>query len=114
MTLAGINSCFWRGMATGLESIAMISNCYLVNLTMATLTIEIDKEKDLPAVEAFLKQMGLDYQVEDDDDWGDLPEAAIEGIKAGLADGEAGRVHSHEEVMARAREKLKHLREKNG
>jgi len=41
---------------------------------MTTLTVEIDKEKDLPAIEAFLKKMGLEYQVEtDDDDWGDLP-----------------------------------------
>jgi hypothetical protein len=114
MTLANINCCLgW--MATALKAIAMISNCYLVNLTMATLTIEIDKEKDLPAVEAFLKQMGLEYQVEDgDDDWGDVPPEAIDGIKAGLADGEAGRVHSHEYVMAHVEEKLKRLREKNG
>lgn len=79
---------------------------------MATLTIEIDKEKDLPAVEAFLKQMGLDYQVEDDD-WGDLPPEVIESIKAGLADGEAGRVHSHEYVMAYMEEKLNKLRARN-
>ncbi len=62
--------------------------------------------------------MGLEFEVEDDtddDDWGDLPEAAIEGIKAGLADGEAGRVHSHEYVMAYMEEKLNQLRsKKNG
>ena len=52
---------------------------------------------------------------QDDDDWGDLPEAAIEGIKAGLADGEVGRVHSHEYVMALMEEKLNRLRaKKNG
>ncbi|HVS91341.1 MAG TPA: hypothetical protein VHE59_04865 [Mucilaginibacter sp.] len=52
---------------------------------MTTLTVEIDKEKDLPAVEAFLKKMGLEYQIEndDDDDWGDLPPEAVEGIKQG-------------------------------
>jgi len=32
-------------------------------------------------------------------DWEDLPEPAKKGIKAGLADMKAGRVHSHEEVM---------------
>jgi hypothetical protein len=81
---------------------------------MATLTVEIDKEKDLPAIEAFLKKMGLDYQVENDDDWGDLPQEAIESIKAGLADGEAGRVHTHSEVMAHIEEKMNRLRKKNG
>jgi len=80
---------------------------------MATLTIEIDKEGDLPAVEAFLKKMGLAYQVEDDD-WGDLPQEAIEGIKAGLADIKAGRVHTHAEVMAYMEEKLNRLRAENG
>jgi hypothetical protein len=83
---------------------------------MTTLTVEIDKERDLPVLQALLSRMGLKFQVEeDDDDWGDLPEAAIEGIKAGLADGEAGRVHSHEYVMALMDEKLKQLRaKKNG
>lgn len=51
---------------------------------------------------------------EDDEDWSDLPPEAIESIKAGLADGEAGRVHSHEEAMAHIQETLKRLREKNG
>ena len=85
----------------------------LVNLDMATLTIEIDKVRDLPAVEAFLKKMGLDYQL-DDDDWGDLPQDAIDGIKAGLEDIKAGRVHTHAEVMAYMEEKLNRLRAKNG
>lgn len=31
--------------------------------------------------------------------WDDLPEAAQEGIEAGLADMKAGRVHSHQDVM---------------
>jgi hypothetical protein len=78
---------------------------------MATLTVEIDTERDLPALEAILTRMGLEFEVEDDDDdWGDLPEAAIEGIKAGLADVKAGRTHSHEYVMAYMEEQLKRLR----
>ncbi|HAL81490.1 MAG TPA: hypothetical protein DCO83_04020 [Mucilaginibacter sp.] len=83
---------------------------------MATLKIEIDEERDLPELQAVLTRMGLKFEVEEDeDDWGDLPEAAIEGIKAGLADGEAGRVHSHEYVMAYMEEKLNRLRaKKNG
>ena len=32
-------------------------------------------------------------------DWEDLPEAAKEGIEAGLADMKAGRVRSHSDVM---------------
>jgi hypothetical protein len=83
---------------------------------MTTLTVEIDKEKDLPAIEAFLKKMGLEYQVEtdEDEDWGDLPAEAIENIKAGLADGEAGRVRTHEEAMTHIQKTLEHLRKKNG
>jgi predicted transcriptional regulator len=82
---------------------------------MTTLTVEIDKERDLPALQALLKRMDLNFKLEDDDDddWGDLPEAAIEGIKAGLADGEAGRTHSHEYVMNHIKEKLNSLRAKN-
>jgi predicted transcriptional regulator len=84
---------------------------------MTTLTVEIDKERDLPALQEVLGRMGLKFQLEEnnDEDWGDLPEAAIEGIKAGLADGEAGRVHSHEYVAAYMEEKLNRLRaKKNG
>ncbi len=78
---------------------------------MTTLTAQIDKERDLPEIQAVFSRMGIKFELaddSDDDDWGDLPEAAIEGIKAGLADGEAGRVHSHEYVMAHMEEKLKH------
>ncbi|MBS1528818.1 MAG: hypothetical protein JSU01_00805 [Bacteroidetes bacterium] len=83
---------------------------------MTTLTVEIDKEQDLPAIEAFLKKMGVEYQIEtdEDDDWGDIPPEAIEGIKAGLADGDAGRVRSHEEAMAHIQETVARLRKKNG
>lgn len=81
---------------------------------MIKLTVEIDKEKDLSAIKAFLKQKGLRYHIDDDnDDWGDLPVEAVESIKAGLADGEAGRVYSHEFVMAYMKEKLNQLRQKN-
>ncbi|MBS1519758.1 MAG: hypothetical protein JST50_02085 [Bacteroidetes bacterium] len=80
---------------------------------MATVTIEINKDKDLSTLETFLKKMGLNYQLEDDN-WGDLPQEAIEGIKAGLEDVKAGRVHTHEEVVAYMTEKLDRLRAKNG
>ncbi|HEY4324610.1 MAG TPA: hypothetical protein VGN20_11510 [Mucilaginibacter sp.] len=81
---------------------------------MATLTVEIDKERDLPVLQALLDRMGLEYEVEEDnEDWGDLPEAAIEGIKAGLADSEAGRTLPHDEVMARIDKKFKSLANKN-
>jgi hypothetical protein len=83
---------------------------------MTKFSVTIEKEEDVPAFEAVLKQMGLEFEVEDDDDddWGDLPEAAIEGIKAGIADSEAGRMHSHESVMARINDTLNQLRAKNG
>ncbi|MDB5130706.1 MAG: hypothetical protein JWR02_455 [Mucilaginibacter sp.] len=74
---------------------------------MTTLTVEIDKERDLPVLQALLSRMGLKFQVEDEnDDWGDLPEAAIEGIKAGLEDFKAGRIYTHEEAMAQINEKI--------
>ena len=77
---------------------------------MTTITVEVDKDGDLHAVEAALSKLGLKYRIEDDaDDWGDLSEAEIEGIKAGLADSEAGRVHSHEYVMNYINEKMQKL-----
>ncbi len=82
---------------------------------MTTITVEVDKEEDLPALQEVLGKMGLKYHVEEDDeDWGDLPEAAIEGIKAGLADIEAGRTHTHEEVMAEIDRKIADYRKANG
>jgi len=72
----------------------------------------------LPAIRTLLNNMGLKYQLEetndDDDDWGDLSDAEIEGIKAGLEDSAAGRVHSHAEVMAHINEKLKNWGVNNG
>lgn len=83
---------------------------------MTTLTIEIDNESDLPALQAVLGKMGLKYHVDEegDDDWGGLPETAIEGIKAGMADSAAGRLHTHEEVMARISSTLDNWRKSNG
>ena len=83
---------------------------------MTTITVEIEKDQDRQAVEAALSKLGLRYHVDDSDeeDWGDLSEAEIEGIKAGLADIEAGRVHSHEEVMADMTQQLEEFRRKNG
>lgn len=67
-----------------------------------TIKVEIDKEQDLPSMLSKLDELGWKYHVEEDDDeeWGNLSEAEIESIKAGLADSKAGRVHSHEYVMA--------------
>ena len=75
---------------------------------MATLTVEIDKERDLPELQAVFTRMGLKFEIEedDDDDWGDLSDAEIEGIKAGMEDFEAGRVYTHEEAMAQINEKI--------
>jgi len=82
---------------------------------MAMLTVVIDKERDLPELKAVFDRMGLKFEVEEEDsDWDDLPEAAIEGIKAGIADVEAGRVHSHEYVKDYISKKLDSLRAKNG
>jgi hypothetical protein len=80
---------------------------------MTVVTVKINDEQDLPALEKFLTGQGLEFEIEDDD-WGDLPEAAIEGIKAGLADAEAGRTHSHEYVMAQMDKKIAEFRMKNG
>ena len=80
---------------------------------MTVVTVKINDEQDLPALEEFLTDKGMEFEI-DDDDWGDLPAAAVEGIKAGLADIEAGRTYSHEYVMAYMDERLKRLKAKNG
>lgn len=80
---------------------------------MTKLTVEIQNDEDLSALEAVIKQRGLKFDIEeeeDDDDWGDLSEAEIEGIKAGIADSEAGRMIPHAEVMAKIDKKLNELR----
>ena len=81
---------------------------------MTTITVEIEKDQDLPALEAALSKLGLKYHIEEGEDWGDLSEAEIEGIKEGLDDIEAGRVHSREEVMADITQQLEEFRRKNG
>jgi predicted transcriptional regulator len=81
---------------------------------MTVVTIKIANEQDLPELEKFLANKGLEFEVEEDDEWGDLSEREIEGIKAGLADIEARRVHTHEEVRAYMAMKFEHLRKKNG
>ena len=72
---------------------------------MAMLTVEIDKERDLPVLQALLNRLGLNYRI-DDEDWGGLSDAEVEGIKAGLEDIKAGRIHSHADVMARIDKKI--------
>ena len=80
---------------------------YITNFdSMTMLTVEIDKERDLPVLQALLTRMGLKFQLEDVDDWGDLSKAEIEGIKAGLEDVKAGRVRTHAEVMSYIDKKL--------
>jgi predicted transcriptional regulator len=83
---------------------------------MTTLKVKIDDDKDLSSLTKVISEMGFEYSLNEDDeeDWGDLPEAAIESIKAGLADSEAGRVYSHEYAMDQINETLKRLRKTNG
>jgi predicted transcriptional regulator len=84
---------------------------------MTTLTVEVIKERDLQELQTVFTRMGLKFRIDEDaedDDWGDLPEAAIEEIKAGMEDFKAGRVHSHADVMADMKENLKRLRRNNG
>ena len=78
---------------------------------MTTLTVEIDKERDLPVLQALLNRMGLKFNV-DDNEWGDATEAEIESLTAALEDLEAGRMHTHTDVMAKIDQKLEALRTK--
>ncbi|MDP9081742.1 MAG: hypothetical protein M3O71_30380 [Bacteroidota bacterium] len=73
---------------------------------MTTLTVEIDKERDLPALQALLSRMGLKFRLAEDEDWGDLSDVEIDGIKVGLEDLAAGRTLTHTEVMSRIDRKL--------
>jgi len=75
---------------------------------MAKLMVQIDKEKDLPALKAVLNQLGLEYQVEEDN-WGELSDAEVNGIKAGMEDIKAGRSYTNEEASVRIANKLKQL-----
>ncbi|QHS55782.1 hypothetical protein GWR56_09635 [Mucilaginibacter sp. 14171R-50] len=75
---------------------------------MTTLTVQIDKEKDLSALQEVLDRLGLEYQMQDDE-WAGLSAAEIEGINAGIDDVEAGRIFTHEEAINRITDKLKQL-----
>lgn len=86
---------------TKLNSVNYISNFE----GMTTLTVEIDKERDLPVLQALLNRMGLKFQLEEDE-WGDLSQSEIDGIKEGLEDSKAGRTLSHGDVMTRINQKL--------
>lgn len=79
---------------------------------MTTLTVEIDKEKDLPVLQALLDRLDLKYHVENDNY--KLSDAELEGINAGLADLDAGRVHTMTEVKSRISQKIKNFRSSNG
>jgi predicted transcriptional regulator len=74
---------------------------------MTTLTVQIDKEKDLSTLQEVLNRLGLEYQLQDE--WAGLSKAEIEGIKAGLEDIEAGRVYTQDEAKNRIANKLKQL-----
>lgn len=76
---------------------------------MTTLTVEIEKKQDLTALQATLNKLGLKYTVDTGQDH-TLSDAEMEGIKAGLADIENGRVHTHAEVKARIDQKLQDFR----
>lgn len=73
---------------------------------MTTLRVEINRDRDLPALKVLLNRLGLKYYLEDDE-WGDLSEAEIEGTEAGLKDIKEGRIYSHSDVVARMDEKIK-------
>lgn len=79
---------------------------------MTTLTVEIDRVKDLPALQALLNRLGLKYTVTDDE-WVGLSDAEVKGIQAGLEDYEAGRVHSASDVKAHMDRKISILRSRD-
>jgi hypothetical protein len=67
---------------------------------MRIVTIEIDKEKDLFAVEEFLDNLGLKYQLDD-------PEALERSIQTGYDQSEKGLTRSHAKVMQEFIDKYK-------
>lgn len=75
---------------------------------MVTLTVELDKEKDLPVLQALLNRLELKYHIENEDY--PLSEAELETIAKGMEDFKAGRVHTTVEVQARIKQKLADLR----
>jgi hypothetical protein len=70
--------------------------------------VETDDERYLRTTQAETSGE-LNIQLTEED-WGYLSEMEIEGIRAGLEDLEAGRVYSHENVMAHINKKLNSVR----
>jgi hypothetical protein len=67
---------------------------------MRILTIEIDEEKDLFAVEEFLDKKGLKYHLND-------PEALEKSILAGYNQSQKGQTRPHAKVMQEFIDKYK-------
>jgi hypothetical protein len=80
---------------------------------MTTLKVEINEEKDLPVLAKVLTELGFSFKLENDE-WEDLPDEAVSGIKAGLNDWEEGRVYVHEEAKSRINKKLAELHSRYG
>lgn len=59
---------------------------------MRIITIEIDKEKDIPVVEKFLDDLGLKYHLDD-------LEALEKSIQTGYSQSEKGLTRPHAQVM---------------
>jgi predicted transcriptional regulator len=92
-----------------MENVSVILSLNIfVNLSMVTLTVELDQEKDLPVLQALLNRMDLKYHIDNEDYV--ISNAELEGINAGLADLEAGRTYSHDQVKQRIDEKISQLR----
>ena len=79
---------------------------------MTRITVEVDKEKDLPALKALFSRLELKYKIEENE-WISLSEDEITGIEAGLKDVEAGRVYSNADVSKIINEKINRLGIKN-
>jgi hypothetical protein len=73
---------------------------------MTVVTIELNTGHDLEMIQEFLTSKGLKFEVEDEDEWGNLPAEEIESIEAGMADFENGRVITHAEAMAQVNEHI--------
>ncbi|MBS1527931.1 MAG: hypothetical protein JST19_19960 [Bacteroidetes bacterium] len=67
---------------------------------MRIVTIEIDEEKDLSAVEEFMDKKGLKYHLDD-------PEALEQSILKGYAESEKGLTRPHADVMQEFRNKYR-------
>ncbi|HVS91107.1 MAG TPA: hypothetical protein VHE59_03680 [Mucilaginibacter sp.] len=67
---------------------------------MRIVTIEINKEKDLFAVEEFLDHLGLKYQLDD-------PEALEKSIMTGYEQSKNGLTRPHDKVMQEFIDKYK-------